>query len=390
MAYRVAILGCRGRGTAAGRAYNEHPATEIVGLCDLLPDRLSDLGDSLGISARYTDLDAMIQETSPDIVAIPTGTEFHFDLGMRVLEYGVHIDIEKPICVDLEQADRLVEKALQMGAQIAVHHQGRTGSSMRAIRAAYRSGLIGSLRYVSASGKGYYGGYGLMNIGTHSVNAALDLTGPCRSVSAQAETGGKRVEVSDVLPSPGGMGTICGENITASFSFDNGVSGTLTQHRFPKVDSRAYHAEFFGTEGRLCWRSGSAWWLPEPHSVPGESGGRWEQLTPDLPSLDFEGEAAVDDLLFVDEYVNALNEGRAHTCSGVAGRHVLEILMAVFESAAYGYRIDLPQARRDHPLIRWRCESGLGNADEMPRAYTAWLAVEDERLGREPRPSVQA
>ena len=40
--YRVAILGCRGRGTAAGRAYHQHPRTEVVALCDLVPERLAD------------------------------------------------------------------------------------------------------------------------------------------------------------------------------------------------------------------------------------------------------------------------------------------------------------------------------------------------------------
>jgi len=41
--YRVAILGCRGRGTAAARAYHAHPRTEIVALCDLVQDRLNAL-----------------------------------------------------------------------------------------------------------------------------------------------------------------------------------------------------------------------------------------------------------------------------------------------------------------------------------------------------------
>ena len=94
--YRVAILGCRGRGTAAARGYHAHPRTEVIGLCDLVPELLNTLGDELGVDARYDDLDAMIRETAPDIVAIPTGTEFHYDLAMRVLEHGVHIDIEKP------------------------------------------------------------------------------------------------------------------------------------------------------------------------------------------------------------------------------------------------------------------------------------------------------
>ena len=378
--YRVAILGCRGRGTAAGRAYNEHPETEVVALCDLLKERLTALGDELGVAGRFMDLDEMMRSEAPDIVAIPVGTEYHFDLGMRVLEYGAHIDIEKPICVDLQQADKLLEKAEEKGVQIAVHHQGRTGSAMRAISSAYRAGKLGDLRYVAASGKGYYGGYGLLNIGTHAVNAILDITGQCRAVNAVATTGGRTSAVDDVLPSPNGMGMICGENITADFTFDRGVTGTLRQHRFETVDSRAYHAEFFGSEGRLYWGRDTAWHLPDPHASP-EDKTKWLELTPDLPELPIR-DAALDDLLFVDEYVNALSEGRHHVCSGVEGRHVLEVLMGVFESIAYGVRVNLPQERRDHPLLRWRRDHGLGSPEPTPRPYEYWLRAEDRRLGK--------
>ena len=114
--YRVAILGCRGRGSAAARAYHAHPRTEIVALCDLEQDLLNTLGDELGVEARYTDLDAMITRHQPDIVAIPTGTEFHYPLALRVLEYGVHIDIEKPLCVDCAQADEVLAKAQEKNA----------------------------------------------------------------------------------------------------------------------------------------------------------------------------------------------------------------------------------------------------------------------------------
>ena len=58
--YRVAILGCRARGTAAARAYHAHPRTEIVGLCDLVQERLDALGDELGVAARYTDMTSQI------------------------------------------------------------------------------------------------------------------------------------------------------------------------------------------------------------------------------------------------------------------------------------------------------------------------------------------
>ena len=109
--YRIGILGCRGRGTAAARAYHAHPRTEIVALCDLIEERLNTLGEEVNVTARFTDLDEMIQQTQPDIVAIPTGTEFHYDLCMRVLEHGVNIEVEKPMCVDLVQADAVIAKA---------------------------------------------------------------------------------------------------------------------------------------------------------------------------------------------------------------------------------------------------------------------------------------
>ena len=51
-------------------------------------ERLNTLGEEVNVTARFTDLDEMIQQTQPDIVAIPTGTEFHYDLCMRVLEHG--------------------------------------------------------------------------------------------------------------------------------------------------------------------------------------------------------------------------------------------------------------------------------------------------------------
>ena len=122
--YSAAVLGCRARGTAAARAYHAHPRTEVVGLCDLKPELMETLEKEVGDPPKFTDLDEMILAVEPDIVAIPTGTEFHHPLTLRVLDHGVHIEVEKPICVDLEQADEILAKAREKGARVAVHHQG--------------------------------------------------------------------------------------------------------------------------------------------------------------------------------------------------------------------------------------------------------------------------
>ncbi len=382
--YRVAILGCRSRGTSAAKAYHAHPRTQIVALCDLVQDRLKTLGDILNVpaSAHFTDLDEMIRRTNPDIVAISTATETHYPLCMRVLEHGVNIEVEKPLCIDLVQADALLAKAKEKNARVAVHHQRRTGASMQAIAKVFEAGTIGELRYIYASGKGYYAGYGLMNIGTHVINNMLRFGQKCRSVITQATTGGRSIHHEDVLPAPAGMGTVAGEYVTATLQFEGNVTGTLLQHRFPKVDTDAYVMELYGTEGRLLWSElKGAWWLPTPHFVPDGINDQWQPLTAIYPThFDPETGADADDYCFVDAYVNALDENRDHQSNGEAGRHVIEILMAIFESAVYGRRVDLPQKNREHPLLHWRAEAGLGEIAQMPRDYGTWLALENKRL----------
>lgn len=381
--YRVAILGCRGRGTAAARAYHNHPRTQVVALCDLVPERLAQLGDELDVAARYDDYGAMIRQEGPDIVAIPTGTEFHYPLAMGVLEHGVHIDVEKPLCQTLEEADRVLALAAAKGVRVAVHHQGRTGGAMRAMKQAVDAGRIGVPRFLLGSGKGYYAGYGLMNIGTHMLNNMIGLAGHVRDVSATALTDGRPIVPADVLQAAGGMGIVAGEHVTATLRFDGNVTGTLVQHRFPKVDSTAYCLEVYGTEGRLFWRSSGAWHLPVPHDQPGDPERVWQRLTDVVPDhFDPAGTAAEADYSYADDYVHALDEGREHLCSGAEGRHVMEILMAIFESGAHGRRVALPQTDRRHPLLAWRQAAGLSAPPPGPRPYGEWLEAEDRRLGR--------
>ena len=382
--YRVAILGCRGRGRAAALAYHAHPRTEVVALCDLVTERLETLGEEIGVDARFGDLDEMIRQTQPDIVAIPTGTEFHYELALRVLGHGVHIDIEKPICTNLEEADEVVALAGQKGVRIAVHHQGRLAPHLQAAHRAFVEGRIGKLLYMYTRDKGYYGGLGIMNIATHKVNMMLKFGGPCRSVSAVALTDGHLITPDDVVQSPLGMGTIAGEYITATLHFDDNVTAGLLQHRLPgSTDTTASVIEFYGTEGRLLYRGGNSWWLPQPHFLPDGQHDAWEPLEPICPEhYDPDSTAAVDDYCYVEDYVQALDTGREHECSGTVGLHVLEVLMGIFEAGAYGRRVELPQADRQHPLLRWRAEQGLDAPAPVARDHVQWLKNEDQRLGR--------
>ena len=389
--YRVALLGCGGRGRAHGRAYRSHPRTELVAICDLDSERLDAVGQELGVSAQYADLDVMLEQEQPDIVAIPTATQFHYPLVMRCLEHGCHIDVEKPISEHLEQADKLMDRAQELNLEIAVHHQWRTSPAMTAVRKAVNDGLIGDIRYMYASGKGYYGGYGLPNIGTHLLNQLFSLCGRVRSVSAHVLTDGREIAPDDVLLAPQGMGIMAGENVTALLEFDNGVCAALLQHRFERIDLSAHVVEVYGTEGRLLWRPHGAFWLPSPNIPPGTNltewtgdSGQWEFLPLENPEGWEDGmDCHPDEFAFAGHFVKALDVGEHHPCDGESGLHVLEVINGIYTSAVEGSRVTLTEMKRTNALREFRSSHGLSpEPNPGPVDYWDFLAQEDVRLGR--------
>src|SRR5438874_1286713 len=96
-------------------------------------------------------------------------------------------------------------------------------------------GRIGRMHHIEGNCKGYYGGYGLMDIGCHLINNLVKFGGHCRSVMAFAQTGGHPITPADAVTSPEGMGVITGEDLTAMIQLDSGVTATLIHHRLPNV-----------------------------------------------------------------------------------------------------------------------------------------------------------
>ena len=143
----------------------------------------------------------MIEEVQPDIVAIPTATELHYELSMRVLEHGVNIEVEKPMCIDLEQADAVIAKAQAQGVKVAVHQQSRAGPNMQATFRAFQEGRIGGCATSPAAARATTAATA-DGLGTHMLNNMLQFGERCRSVSAVALTDGRLITPDDVHTRP--------------------------------------------------------------------------------------------------------------------------------------------------------------------------------------------
>ena len=79
--------------------------------------------------------------------------------------------------------------------------------------------------------------------------------------------------------------------------------------------------------------------------------------------------------------IDAIKEGREHTCSGQEGLKAMHLIMGCFISHFEGRRVSLPLEERGHPVIRFREEAGLGPIDtDVPTPYDEWLEHELLRM----------
>ncbi len=221
--YRVALIGCRARGTSQAKAISQHPRTELVAICDLLPERLEALGNRFGVQARYTDFQQMLREHEPDIVNIPTATKFHAPLAAAALRMGCHVDVEKPLTLTLAELDSLMAAQREAGKQLVPHHQSATGPVESSLRRLVKEGFVGAPQAVRVRNKGYYGGYGIIHQGCHALALMSTIVGPARSVSAHMQTAGHPTTVDEVYQAPYGYGLTAGEHLTCLYEMAHAV-----------------------------------------------------------------------------------------------------------------------------------------------------------------------
>jgi predicted dehydrogenase len=126
------------------------PQIEIVGISD--PDRqlLSQASSKYGFDQAqlFTDLDAMIAKTHPQAVLVYTNTYDHRSVVETCARKGVHVMMEKPLAVSLEDA-MAIERAAHSGKiHVLVNYETTWYRSNHAAYDLVHEGALGDVRKV--------------------------------------------------------------------------------------------------------------------------------------------------------------------------------------------------------------------------------------------------
>lgn len=140
---KVALIGCGKIADAHASQIHRIDGCEIVAACDHEILMARQLCDRFAIKRAFSDAQAMLSETRPDVVHITTPPGSHYALGQLCLEAGAHVYMEKPFTVTAAETEGLLSCSVRYGRKMTVGHDLQFSHAMRRTRELVQDGYIG-------------------------------------------------------------------------------------------------------------------------------------------------------------------------------------------------------------------------------------------------------
>ncbi|MBE0601892.1 MAG: Gfo/Idh/MocA family oxidoreductase [Firmicutes bacterium] len=345
---KYALIGC-GRISPNHIEAAKKNGLAFCAICDTDPDRMAEKAGMFGLPdsvSRYTDYRKLLQNEQPELVAIATESGKHAAIALDCIAAGCHLIIEKPIALSIADTDAILEAARQKGVKVCACHQNRFNKSVQKIRQAVEAGRFGRMLHGTAHirwnrAKPYYDqapwrgtwaqdGGALMNQCIHNVDLLRWMMG-----------GGidEVYAYTDNLTHP----FIQAEDLgLAVIKFANGSYGIVegSTSVFPKnLEETLY---LFGEQGTVKaggqsvniieeWRFGDG--LDDEADVKAT----FHENPPNVYGF---GHTP----LYAD-VIDAILTGREPYITAQDGKDALELVLAIYRSAALGKPVKLPLER---------------------------------------------
>lgn len=342
---KYALIGC-------GRIAPNHIVAartnhlEIAALSDIVNQNMNILSKKFDLPKdvrKYTDYKEMLNEEKPELVAIATESGSHAKIAVDCIEAGCNLIIEKPIALSLADADMIIRKAREKGVRVCACHQNRFNKSIQKIREAVEKGRFGRLFYGTAHirwnrGYEYYSrakwrgtwehdGGALMNQCIHNIDLLRWMMGDdiIEVVGMTDRLNHEYIEAEDV-----GIALIRFAN--GSYGIVEGTTDIYPQN----LEETLY---IFGEKGTVKAGGRSAniieeWRFADLLDSTDEIKARFSENPPNVYGF---GHAPL-----YGDVIDAIRNEREPYIDAEAGRRALELVLAIYKSAAEGKSVRFP------------------------------------------------
>lgn len=362
--WKVGLVGAGGMGRQHLKVLAGMEEFDTVALCDVSEEALAQKGEEHGIAGRFTEIGDMLAECELDLVVVATQTRHHYEPTVAALKAGVHVLCEKPISIDLAEADEMVAAGQASGAKLAINQQNHVNKAILRARQMIDDGAIGDVVMVRGRNKhGRKSGNEFTEMGTHVTDMMMVMGGTPEWVSGTVMWEGRLAEAGDIMeakqmsPKDRDSGLVVGQRALGQYGFPNDVLGEIQFLGYDTNDGNNYGVDILGSSGQLAVRAsgsldGGLWHLPRPMEGTPDSLGDWE-----LVGVGSGGDPGNTISDMYRAFRSAVEAGEEPPGSGAEGRTAFEMILGIYQSHREGgRRVQLPLADRRHPLEAWRDE----------------------------------
>lgn len=344
---KYALIGCGRIAENHIRAALENHL-ELIAVCDIDEGHMEELLCKFHLEQntdilRYCDYKEMLFEHPElELCVIATESGLHAQIALDCMESGVHIMIEKPIAMSMEDAENIIRKSEELGVLVSVCHQNRFNEAIQAVRCAREEGRFGKLSYgvvhvrwfrdeayyKQAAWRGTWKSDGgcLMNQCIHGIDLLIWLIDakPVRVYGVTRQRQHPYLEAEDA-----GMAIV---------EFDNGVIAEIEGTTNIYAEDLEESLLFCGEKGTVKISGTSAnrveyWEFAEVSDADREI----KELDERTVNIYGNGHGR----LYAD-FISAIKEHRQPYVDAKAGRNALEIVLAIYKSQKTREPVDLP------------------------------------------------
>lgn len=349
---KLGVIGVGGMGSLHVRDIAGMPNVQLAAVCDIQPERASRIGEQYSVKA-YTDYQEMLEKAELDGVVIATPHYDHTPISIAALEKGIHVLVEKPIAVHVNDARKMLKayraaKSRKPELVFAIMFQNRTYGYWQKIKDLIDSGELGRLIRATwiitswfrsqfyydnggwrATWKGEGGGV-LLNQCPHNLDIYQWLCGMPKRVSGFASIGKyHHIEVED--------------EVTAYFEYENGMVGHFitTTAESPGTD----RLEIVGEKGKLVMENGKILFYRNRSSMlefikTSPSG--FDQVENWLIDVPYIKHTEIGHRIVIENFANAIRSQIPLIAPAEEGIKSLEIGNAIMLSSFQGKPVDVP------------------------------------------------
>lgn len=347
---RVAIIGTGAVSAVHAQGYLALPECELRVLCDTNQSKAEKLAASLDAQVELcADYHELLSREDIDAVSICLPPALHCRVTCDFLNAGKHVLVEKPMAPSLEECDQMVDAARANGKLLAVVSNNRFKTPAMKVKQMLTEEIGGKLLYTTVNSIWWRGGnyYDLSWRGTWEKECGGCTTSHAvHHIDLMQWMLGMPQTVTAVIGNVGHDNSECEDYAVAVFGYPGMVAQLSTN-----IVSHGEEQELvFQTEkGRLSipWRTVS--YRALSNGFPEEDAQAHDLLEKryaELPEVRYEGHTGE-----INNFIQSILGHETLLVDGIQGRNAIELIMAMYKSAATHQTVTLPIAK-DDPFYR--------------------------------------